>query len=567
MYVRTDTFNDLADEQDETFDLTATLNNGLGGTPSDNGTATILDDDVITFPSGLAYTVAGSKTADGEQLYSVDLETGETIRVGEILVNGAALGPNSTEGMEMNPDDGYLYAVAKKGGDSWLIKINPITAETEVIDQTAKDGNSFAGVTASAFDVDGSYYLAYGNKIYIYDLTANTLELIAQGANNQSASAIAINTDVDAIYIAVGRDFYKAVLDPGGTVESFTYVGVFSDGSTEYTIDGLSVDDNGTIWALDNAGNILEVDPVNGFLRHVTTLAVDEVTGSGAHSLAISNVDPGTYVVLSDAVNPDGTQDLTISDTTYLPDDGTPPVPNPLDPEDDGWTVGLPDPSLVNVEIYNDGAGTTSITQDGTYLLNNVHVQSDNEADITVSDFENVEIQLRGDGASTLTINDALRGCIDTGEGDDTINLNPGAGPVGDKMFFINADGGNDIINLSDDVLNPAAASTDTIAYSARGGEEDDVINNFNPATDVLKFYDVLDGDDAGTTIDIADLTNVEVAVNGVDVELTVNGVDGTTHITLEGINSGGAFTGDTSLGDLVAGGLNVQVTPDTFAH
>ena len=70
-------------------------------------------------------------------------------------------------------------------------------------------------------------------------------------------------------------------------------------------------------------------------------------------------------------------------------------------------------------------------------------------------------------------------------------------------MFFINADGGNDIINLSDDGLNPAAASTDTIAYSARGGEEDDVINNFNPATDVLKFYDVLDGDDAGTTIDI----------------------------------------------------------------
>ena len=106
----------------------------------------------------------------------------------------------------------------------------------------------------------------------------------------------------------------------------------------------------------------------------------------------------------------------------------------------------------------------------------------------------------------------------------------------------------------------------DVFAFSAEGGEGSDTISDFSLADgDVLRFYDVLDGPDGDVTIDVDDL-DVSVSVNGDNVELTINGVDGTTHVTLEGINSTGTFNGDTTLGDLIDSGLQVQVNPDTYS-
>jgi hypothetical protein len=133
--------------------------------------------------------------------------------------------------------------------------------------------------------------------------------------------------------------------------------------------------------------------------------------------------------------------------------------------------------------------------------------------------------------------------------------------------------GGNDILvggegddlltgGLGDDHLS-GGGGADSFAFSANGGEGSDVIQDFNVDSDVIRLSDVLDVAPDGST-DLEDLLRagdqqVEVTVTGADVALEINGSQGQTSVTLEGINAGGAFNGDTSLSDLLDSGLMIQ--------
>jgi len=230
---------------------TVTSGSAVVAAGSDAVNVDITELDVEVFPTGLAYTVAGSKLVAGEQLYGVDLETGQTTRIGEVKVNGTGLNPNSVSGMSLNPVDGYLYAIANSGNDSYLIQINPATAETGIVDST----NSFAKATAATFGVDGTLYLSFGNQILIYDLanpgTASSLALIAKGARSLAVDGIAIDNTGDVMYLANGDELWSVDVIPGGGIENPVFIGqiVETVGSTTttYTLDGMSFDDNGVL--------------------------------------------------------------------------------------------------------------------------------------------------------------------------------------------------------------------------------------------------------------------------------------------------------------------------------
>jgi len=139
-------------------------------------------------------------------------------------------------------------------------------------------------------------------------------------------------------------------------------------------------------------------------------------------------------------------------------------------------------------------------------------VQSDNQVDVTVSNFDNIEIQTRGEGPSNVDVNNALEGMIDTGEGDDVVTLNVASS--GADNFYIKTDGGDDTINL--DGVND---STDHVIFSANAGEGTDDIYNFNTDQDILRFEDVLDGGDGLDQAEIDAFTD----------SVTVTVVDGTS--------------------------------------
>jgi len=512
-------FDDGSDEGPE--DLIATLSNEL----IDNGsvglvggqtvaTVDILDDDGA-FPSGLAYTVAGSKNVDGEQLYAVDLETGSTVRVGEVLVNGVALGPNSTSGMALSPSDGFLYAVAKQGGSSWLLRIDPTSAETTVID----DVNSFSKASAATFGTDGTYYLAFGNEIFTHNLVG-TLTLIAEASPSASFDAMAINLDGTIMYLAVGDDLWQVAINPDATIEVPTLIGQITDGTDAYSPDGLSFDDNGALWALDNAGNILRLQ-LDGTAENVITLAVNEVTGNGAHSLAISSVDPGTYIVLSEGAD---------SKTLYLDDDFT-TTPNILTETDLFGTLG-------NVDMAVDAAGAVTISQDtgDANDVTSVFVQSDDDGQITVNDFENVDVQVRGHDSSALVINDAESGNIDMGEGDDSVTIN---NTTGTGTFTINTDGGNDTITLSDLIDS---------SYIIDAGEYQDgtVLNDDIDTVEIDDDLVLGDGTVSLSNVEIVDITgsgNNTLTLTAADV---LDATDTGNILAIKGDTGDALVSGDT---------------------
>ncbi|MDT8442742.1 MAG: Calx-beta domain-containing protein, partial [Desulfuromonadales bacterium] len=548
--------DDAIPEDTETFNVN--LSNADGATITDVvgedvGTGTILDSDIPDFPSGLAYTVAGSKSAAGQHLYSVDLETGETTRIGEVTAE-AALGQNSVGGMSLNPIDGYLYAVANSQGGSWLLKIDPTTAETTVI-----DSGNFVKTSAATFGADGTYYVAIGQNVYIYDLenpgeapdpnndNASWTHLFYTGKNSIQADSIAVYSDPDTgdateMYFTDGTTLYK--YDFAG--DSVSTIGTIEDvNSDAFSINGLSFDDNGTLWGLDDLGTIVEIDPVTAEATEVSTLANSDVTGGGTDSLAISVADPGSYVTISDG---------TDSSMYYLPDDDT------------GDSIPAPP---ADVTIDSDGSGNVFVGQENTDYTS-VSVQSDNAANITVggdnpntgdveteNSFDTVNVQVRGEGASNITVNDASTGMIDSGEGNDVITVNSG-------NFTIYADGGDDTINLS------SASSTDHVVFSANAGEGSDIINNFDTAEDTLSFADLLDEGVAGLDDDLAAYTDYidVVSVDGGDVTLTIHNQSGgpeTTEVTLAGAGSDyGDFSG--TLTDMISTFGNDAINVDTYA-
>ena len=474
-----------------------------------------------SFPTGLAYTVAGSKVVTGEQLYSIDLMTGETTRIAEVLINGESLAPNAVDGMSVNPVDGSLYAVAKSGGDSYLIKINPATGETELIDGV----NSFAKASAATFGADGSLYLAFGHQLYVYDLenpgTGSSLTLLAQGSPSRAVDGIAINSAGDTMYLAEGNELWAVSVDPGGPYEVPALIGQITEsinGSTHtYTLDGMSFDDNEVLWGLDDAGNILRIDPISAAAEQVATLAVNEVTGAGTDSLAISTVHPGTYIVLSDAsaidMNGATVQDRADSYTHYVAGDEylTTTV---LDPTD----IDIATVADANVTVTTGPNNELGVDNTAPTDVDNVFIKSDSAKDISVTDFDSVDVTVRGDGESVISVTNAERGVIDTGDADDSVQIitNPLVGDGGsDETFLIHTDGGDDTISLGTGALSAADFVIDT-GESKDGSES-------STDLDIL----VIDDDiflGAGN-IDLSNIEAIEVSGSGNNT-VTLNAQD-----------------------------------------
>ena len=544
---------------------------------SDAVNVDITEQDVESFPAGLAYTVAGSKVVTGEQLYGIDLDTGETTRIGEVLVNGTSLNPNAVGGMSLNPVDGFLYAVANSGNDSYLIRINPATAETEIIDSN----NSFAKATAATHDTDGTLYLSFGHQIYIYDTanpgTTSSLTLIAQGARSLAVDAIAINNTGDVMYLANGDELWNVDILPGGGIENPVFIGqvveTIGSSSTTYTLDGMSFDDNGDLWGLDNAGNILRIDTVDASAQNVATISNSEVRGGGTDSLAISNVYPGTYVVLNDAdmTNSSGmtVQDRADSYTHYIPGDEI-STSTMLDETD----LDIGSVTAAKVSITTGQNNETSVTNLSPSDVDNVYIKSDTNKSIAVDGFNSVDVSTRGEQSTDITITGAERGVIDTGEGEDllTIITDPLVGNGGsDETFVINTDGGNDIVTLSPGSLD----NSDFVINAGEHTDGSDTILDF----DILRIDD--DIDLGALNLDISNIEGIDVTGSGNNlVQLSAQDVldmtDGNNILRVDGdmtdavqaLDSGWVQGTDQMLGSVnyhtfVSGGVSLLVNED----
>ena len=147
---------------------------------------------------------------------------------------------------------------------------------------------------------------------------------------------------------------------------------------------------------------------------------------------------------------------------------------------------------------YDDADSATVSVTDDWGSVNTIDATSDDAADIVLQDFVEANVTLGGDGDSTVDIDDAARGDIATGSGDDTIDIAAHAAEDGQAgTFDVDAGAGDDSITISgdyDEATLDGGAGDDTIT----GGAGDDTLTGGAGADTLVggEGSDLLDGGD-----------------------------------------------------------------------
>ncbi|MDF1588136.1 MAG: retention module-containing protein [Gammaproteobacteria bacterium] len=475
------TYEFTADSMAEEFTLTGIENDFGDNIQTDSAAADAIASE-ITFPAGLAYSIAGGG-GTGAFLYGIDLATGSTYQIGAVVVDGNDKAQFSS--LTLNPIDGYLYGLADQGNLNGFVKVNTATGEAELLFQSNLLNQSTTGMS---FDSLGNLYIGIDDDIYL--ITAG--ELAAEDYSGLTSSYVSFtNTGVsmDAMaYDGAGTFYFVS----GSQLYTLTGTGsqtaVALPNSVGDTIDGLSFDENGNLWGADNLGTIYNIDTDTGTGTLVATISNSDVTNSGIHSLAISQVEPGTYVTFSE----DGA-----SNTHYYAYSAT-PIVDVLDSTD----TGLGHDSDVTVSIA--GHTVTVVQTDTSDPVDSVAIRVDASATINVDGFDQTDVFTRDGDPSIVNIMNAEGGTIQTGEADDVIDITAATADVSDaptgETFTIATDGGDDAITL-DDLIDST--------YIIQAGEALDASGNLTPDLTDIDTINIDGSIDLGTGP--LDLSNVEI--------------------------------------------------------
>ncbi len=122
-----------------------------------------------------------------------------------------------------------------------------------------------------------------------------------------------------------------------------------------------------------------------------------------------------------------------------------------------------------NVTVSYDADNAVTITNTGAWsAVRNVTVDEDTHGRVTTNNFVDARITLGDGGDSTVVVNDAKRGSIVTGSGDDSITVNALSNGTTENIMAIDAGAGDDIVRFS------GAANT---ATTIKGGDGADRIS------------------------------------------------------------------------------------------
>ncbi|WLD58814.1 retention module-containing protein [Salinispirillum sp. LH 10-3-1] len=211
---------------------------------------------------------------------------------------------------------------------------------------------------------------------------------------------------------------------------------------------------------------------------------------------------------------------------------------NPNFAEENSYTLGNPDAWGEAVTWYPSQTGQpgtvktrfddpNSVNIDLTSHWNsikNISVSSEESANVTIDNFVFTQVHLAGDGESVVVVNDAKRGDISTGSGDDIITFNALTNNAGwSNDVKIDAGEGNNTVSVSgskghtlaaintgsgDDSINLSGAFN-TIQVTAAGGNNtfDLSAASFNSAT--------INGGNGGSTFILESTLDGVVLVGG----------------------------------------------------
>jgi VCBS repeat-containing protein len=356
-------------------------------------------------------------------------------------------------------------------------------------------------------------YILSGTDILVLDpgdgslISSSTLNLGGGGASNSLADLISL--DGNLYTYSSNGNLFEVTLDGSGNIDQVNNLGNVNISS----VYGMVAGDDGLIYLVSSSGNsgevtAIELDGAGGF-SVVDTFDFNNPQGGGNFQALAGQISLETTV-----------------NGNVLGNDSDPA-------EGDSLTVSMLNGEVLGAGLTVDGDyGTLTLNSDGTYTY--TLTSSD-----PGQDFFSYTMSDGYGGLSSATLSFNVNGFLASGGSSTSVGTSLGDSLVGsdDQDIFYGDEG--------DDSLT-GGAGRDQFVFSANGGEGNDVINDFDPAEDVLTLTDVLDSD-ADSVPDLAELLpgspqSVSVDVNGADVTLSIAGDNGTTSVTLSGVNSGGAF-------------------------
>lgn len=208
-------------------------------------------------------------------------------------------------------------------------------------------------------------------------------------------------------------------------------------------------------------------------------------------------------------------QDL--SDSFVLPDQG--PDSFVLIPGSDMDIAGLS--GSVQLGLTRDASGDVDIDLLSSWnSLKNLRAESDTAANLTVDNFVHTDIHFGGGGDSQITIIDAKRGFITTGDGNDTIEIDIRSNIDNwSKLFDIETGAGNDTV-----VFDGAQNGKSELDYD--GGAGIDTLQITGPSSS----FDFSSGRMSVTDVERIDISGTP------DVTLTID--DSLIPIASTGVNA-----------------------------
>ena len=547
----------------KTVQFTMSLNHGAS--EANWVKAVDADDNFLTFNGQQLYLFYGSNGTDLTRLeaktalngtlgFSIDIDpvtNTYAVHSNGIISNDTATSATNLTGVGGgNVTWKALLDIGGTTEDVMMSTSSGNTVNTNATEIGVSGGNSFTAGEGIRFDflngltaqkVGSDWVFDYPNTDASHNLTKAWKQEIAfvQGGGNKTASIIvtALLADNDDI-------FYGDLLGENKVALLASNIKIYDAADqliTNLAAAGITIDDSD--------------------LYSVTITGLKQ-----GYTYAVFSPDPFTAIQVDAA---SGTTEFKLGFFSYGEDNFGTPID--LNYEVKGWdNDGDSATGQINLSFYPDG-----YTWTGTVAGDNYTGDADNNV-------------ILGDGG-----NDTLYGgdgddVIDGNSGDDFIygqggndNLHGGSGNdnlqggIGNDL--LDGDSGNDILvggdgddlfigGIGNDNMT-GGAGADVFAFSAKGGEGTDSITDFNAATDILRFHDVLNNDGDGD-LDVNDLTDptkqqyIELhKASDAQIELTIHGSAAEpTTVTLHG-DTPNAFQGITQLSQ-----LNVQVDPDTYS-
>ena len=153
---------------------------------------------------------------------------------------------------------------------------------------------------------------------------------------------------------------------------------------------------------------------------------------------------------------------------------------------------------------YTD-ALTAEVNLDSDWnSVKNIEIQSDTAASITVNNFVHADVSLGDGGSSSVIINDAKRGFVETGDGSDYIQINAHTNGSGwSNTIHVSSNEGNDTIIVNGDeniteIVIDAGLNDDVVTL---GGAYKNSQVNLGDGTDVFTGNDAFDSISVGAGV------------------------------------------------------------------